>query len=134
MAENDHPSAVVGIGIDLVKIDEINDLDQRTGGSFVKQTFTEGEKTEAGKRPDPYEYLAGRYAVKEAVFKAIVSRCSAPFDFRIVETADDGTGKPFLVMNPGFRKICSEADVSRIFISISHDAGFAIAIAEAVGK
>ena len=53
MAENDHPSAVVGIGIDLVKIDEINDLDQRTGGSFVKQTFTEGERPKPGNAPTP---------------------------------------------------------------------------------
>lgn len=124
----------VGIGIDLVKINDLKDLDERTNHSFINRTFTEGEKKEAEKAANPYEYYAGRFAVKEAVYKAIVSRCSAPFDLRMIETANDETGKPFVVMSPGFREICKDADVDELLISISHEAGFAAAIAQAVGK
>lgn len=123
---------LVGVGIDLVNISVIKDLDERTHHSFTERTFTAGEKKEAERSPVPYEYYAGRYAVKEAVFKAIMFRCTEPFDFRIVETLSEADGRPYVVMSPEFRKICEDADVDCILISISHDGDLAVAIAEAV--
>ena len=136
MADNDRSSftGIVGVGIDLIVIQEIKELDERTRRSFTDRTFTQNEKDEAESLPDPYEYYSGRYAVKEAVYKAIASRCSEPFDFRMVETLSDADGKPHVTMNPEFRKVCEDAGIKEILISISHEGGFSIAIEEAVGE
>ena len=65
-------SNVIGVGIDLVSISEIKDLNERTKGAFVKKTYTEKELELASSASNYYEFLAGRFAVKEAVYKAIV--------------------------------------------------------------
>ena len=129
--ENGRPSGVAGVGIDLVAVAEIRELDERTGGAFTERTFTEEERRAAEKAPDPWEFYAGRYAVKEAVFKAIAPRCREPFDFRRIETVNEPSGRPCVVMTPELRRVCAGARVSGILVSISHAGGLAAAIAEA---
>ena len=63
--------SISGTGIDLVSISEIEELDKRTRGAFVERTFSDMEKAEADHSPDRYSFLAGRFAVKEAAFKAV---------------------------------------------------------------
>ena len=72
---------VKGIGIDLVSLPEFRRICDDWGASgragvdianaFVRRTFTAGELAQAAGRHDPCEFLAGRFACKEAVFKAV---------------------------------------------------------------
>lgn len=122
---------VKGIGIDLVSIREIMELDQRTKGSFFERTFGQMEKQEAERASDKYEYLAGRFAVKEAVYKAICSQdTEINFDFRIVETIRQENGAPRVLITDELQAIMHAAHIDKILISITNQGDLALAIAE----
>lgn len=97
------------IGIDLVEIArvELND-------SFLDAVLTEEEKKEyAELKTDKRrkEYVAGRFAAKEAVYK--VTQDSAYLHYAILH---DGSGKPYVKDHP------------ELEISIAHDGGIAVAV------
>lgn len=106
---------IIGIGCDIVDIQRIEKAMQKEG--FLR-ILSEEEKsifqTYAGKRKA--EWIAGRFAAKEAIYKAISHHISCSF-FEI-EILRDDEGAP----------ICN-MDGCHIHISISHEAKYAIAYA-----
>ena len=62
---------ISGIGIDLVSISQFAELDKQSKGALTERTFSAMEKAEAEKASDKYSFFAGRFAIKEAVFKAV---------------------------------------------------------------
>ncbi len=125
----------LGVGVDLVEIAEIKALNQQTRGAFVQSTFTPREQAEAESAPDPWVYLAGRFAVKEAVFKALAPLTpDKTFDFRMVETLRDPDGSPQVTQEGKLREIMQSAMVGRVLVSISNEAGYALAFAVAATK
>ncbi|MCR4831659.1 MAG: holo-ACP synthase [Pseudobutyrivibrio sp.] len=122
---------VLGVGIDLVSISEIRDLDERTKGAFVQKTYTARELEDAGVASNFYEFLAGRFAVKEAVYKAFCGNFpDVNFDFRKVETIKLQNGAPKVQPDVELLKIMADIGASNIFVSISNQGDFATAIAE----
>ena len=125
----------IGIGIDLVSVPELRKLDQRTKGAFSQRTFTDWELAEAELSQDFWVYLAGRFAVKEAVFKAVAHLLpEKSLDFRMVETLRQPDGAPQIVCSPALRAVLDSANVSGLLVSISNEADFAVAIVQAVGR
>ena len=61
--EHKAPGGIAGVGIDLVTVAEIRELDERTDGAFTARSFTVNEREAAERSAEPYEYYAGRYAV-----------------------------------------------------------------------
>ena len=126
-------SNVLGVGIDLVSISEIHDLDERLNRNFVRQTFTDRELKDADSALDYYQFLAGRFAVKEAVYKAICGNYpEINFDFRNVETIRISNGAPRFNGNENVLKILSQIGASDIKISISNQGDLVTAIAELI--
>ena len=131
---------IKGIGIDLVDLEEFRRLcdgfgadgekDLDAANAFVRRTFTPAELAQACGRHDSCEYLAGRFACKEAVFKALAPLASEGFDLRVVETIDAPTGQPVVTVDtPGFSAVCSEAGVSSVLVSVTNEGGYVEAIA-----
>ncbi len=126
---------ISGTGIDLVSVSEIEELDKRSHGAFVERTFSDMEKAEADNAPDRYSFLAGRFAVKEAAFKAVAHLIpEKTFDFRIVETKRNTDGSPEIVVNGSFADILKSAGVTKLLVSITNHAGLALAQVIAVSE
>ncbi|MCU1346952.1 MAG: acpS [Acidimicrobiia bacterium] len=85
-----------GIGVDAVEIDRFRATLARTP-SMVERLFSDGERADAARRPDPTERLAVRFAAKEAVMKALGVGLGA-IDFRDVEVSRADSGEPSLVI------------------------------------
>ncbi len=125
----------VGIGIDLVSVRQLQEMEQRTKGAFSARTFTPRELEEADRAQDRWVYLAGRFAAKEAVFKAVAHLLDEKtFDFRLVQTLSDPDGAPRVVCHGALRTIMDRANVSSLLISISNEQDYAVAIVQAVGR
>lgn len=128
---------VLGIGIDLVDLSEFRRLcgDCRNplnpeANAFVRRTFSEAEREQAASRHDPVEYLAGRLAVKEAVFKAMAHLVlSNDFDQRLITSLDDANGRPYVVMEDRLAEVLAQAGVADVQISISNENDYVVAIA-----
>ena len=97
------------IGVDIVKISriELNDL-------FINRILTTDEKEALLTRKSVEsrrEFVAGRFAAKEALFKA-----TGNAGYLHYSVLNDETGKPYVKNHP------------EIEISLSHDGGLAIAM------
>lgn len=60
---------VLGIGNDIIEVDRIRKASEED--RFTSRLFTEKERQYCLKHQDPAERLAGRFAAKEAVAKAL---------------------------------------------------------------
>ena len=94
-----------------------------------ERTFTPAELAQARSRHDVCQYLAGRFAVKEAVFKAVAPLTQEGFDLREVECLDAPTGQPEVVMDGALSEVYASAGVSSILVSVTNETGYVEAIA-----
>ena len=87
-----------GIGIDAVVVGDMAGLLERVSEGALFRMFTEKELSAAHEKSVPTEYLASRFAVKEAAFKAIAPNLSEKsFDYRRIETRNREDGSPYKI-------------------------------------
>jgi holo-[acyl-carrier protein] synthase len=110
---------ILGTGIDIIEIARIKKAIERWGDGFIDHVFNQEEIAYAKARKNPYQHFAGRFAAKEAVFKAVGDPKMGWKDLTITNDAD---GKPVCRYSAkGFNK--------KIFLSISHSKDYAVASA-----
>jgi phosphopantetheine--protein transferase-like protein len=125
---------VHGVGIDAVSIAETRRLMTVLDSVFERHTFTAAELAQSQTATDQAEYLAGRFAVKEAVFKAVAHLTpDGSFDPRVVTCLDGEDGRPTVVVSGELRTVLDAAAVSRLLVSITHEGDLAIAMVLAQG-
>lgn len=122
---------VVGVGIDLVEIASIALLFSQSGGQFLGRYFTEAELAFVDQDARRMQRLAGRFAVKEAVVKALGTGWGDGISWTEIEVFTLPSGAPSVLLSGGAAE--AAVHVSRWFISISYAGAFATAIAVAVG-
>lgn len=110
---------IVGIGVDIVDIEHMAKVVQKTP-RIVEKILTVSERVLYKKRSEKrqLEFLAGRYAAKEAFSKAMGTGIGQKVTFQNVSILNDNRGCPYIVESP-FK--------GRTFISISHSKKSAIA-------
>ena len=118
---------IVGIGVDLVEIKRIRQLIDRFGDAFLHKVFTPLERQEGMLRYNPAPYFAGRWAVKEAVAKALGCGIGADCGSIEVETCNGTAGKPVTRLSGNAAKTMEKLGGKNIHISLSHEANYAIA-------
>jgi holo-[acyl-carrier protein] synthase len=118
---------VIGIGIDIVDISRINTLLQKYGRRFLGRVFSLDEITYCMKRYDSATCLAGRFAVKEAAFKALSVGRSSGVPFKDI-TINMRDGAPQLTLRGKAHELSHRLGVVKHHVSISHDKGCAIAV------
>lgn len=119
---------VKGIGIDSVDIDEMRRLCSDLEGSFVRRVFTAAERAQAIERHDPAQVFAGKFAAKEAAFKALAQHTEEGFDLRIIETLEDANGAPHITLTGSIAPILQQTGVTELLVSITNERGLATAI------
>ena len=111
---------VLGIGTDIIEIDRIQKAIQRWGDGFLSHVFNEEEIEYAQKYKFSAPHFAGRFAAKEAIYKAIGNNKN--LSWKDIKILNDPNGKPYCVLSD--RKF-----VNKILISISHTRNYAVASA-----
>ena len=118
---------IVGIGVDIVDISRIQKLSDRFGERFLRRVYTEKETAYARSGANTAERLAGRFAVKEAVMKALGTGKTQGILWRDVETVRGRFGKPEVHLHGQAVKWAKLHGVATVFVSITHDGGKALA-------
>lgn len=106
------------IGIDIADIKRFEQI-KKPDFSLWERVFTESEWEYCFDKPNPHQHLAGIFAAKEAVMKAVGDDIMKRYDF--IEIMHESNGKPNIVLKT---KKTQELDVS-----ISHDGGIVVAVA-----
>ncbi len=116
------------IGIDLLKINRIKDMKERFGEKALKR-FLDDEEILLSK--DKIETLAGFYAAKEAISKALGCGISKECGFKDIKIYKDKKNKPHFKLS---KRVIENFDIIYTDLSISHDSGLVIAIAQIESK
>lgn len=109
---------ILGIGVDVCSVERVTAACARPG--FTDRVFTLAEQK------GNEQTLAGRFAAKEALAKALGAPAGLRWDD--CEVLSDETGRPSLVVTGTVAERVEELGVSRLHVSISHDAGVALAM------
>jgi holo-[acyl-carrier protein] synthase len=108
---------ILGNGIDIIEIERIERAINRWGDMFTEHVFTPDEIEWARKHKFPYPHYAGRFAAKEAIFKALGDPRVTWLDLNIY---NDPSGKPICNYSKNDFK-------DHIHLSISHTKIYAVA-------
>ena len=119
--------AIIGIGLDIVKISRIRTMTERWHTRFLHRLYTEEERRLSSRRVSPYAFLAGRFAAKEAILKASGTGWSDGVGWLNIEVLHDKAGRPCAKVNGRAETLLREAGVTGILVSVSHDGEYAIA-------
>lgn len=117
---------IIGIGTDIIEIERVEIAVKRTK-NFINKVFTENEIKLFESRGFKSEVIAGNFAAKEAISKAIGTGFRS-FGLRDIEILRDEFGKPIVNLSDKVYEILKQKDVN-IYISISHNRTNAIAYA-----
>lgn len=119
---------IIGIGNDIVEVKRIKRATERTE-SFVDKLLTAEEKERVIKVDKiKFESIAGIFAAKEAVSKALGTGFVA-FELRDIEVRKDKNGKPWVKLYGGALELCNQLGATHIHLTISHTKEYATAVA-----
>ena len=115
---------IVGIGVDLVDIPRFERSVQRTP-RLLERLFAPAERGRA------LRSLAARYAAKEALIKALGG--SDGVYWTEIEVTPEPSGRPVFTLSGSTAAVVAERGITALHLSMTHDAGVAVAyvIAEA---
>lgn len=114
--------------MDLVEVARIRRVLERHPG-FADRHFTEWEREHAAGLGEAtrFQFLAGRFAAKEAALKALGVGISGGVALAEVETGAAPSRAPLLRLRGAALRAAEEAGATQFQVSISHDGGFAVA-------
>lgn len=109
---------IVGIGIDVVDIARFERSLARTP-QLVERLFAESERNR------PARSLAGRFAAKESLIKALGGH--AVIRWHEMCVVQDAEGNPDFELSGRLAEHVRQLGIDRVHLSMSHDAGIASA-------
>lgn len=118
---------MIAHGIDLVDVSSTACLLAEPGNQFLMRCFTAGEQENAGNGVDRPHRLSGRFAVKEAVMKALGTGFGEGIGFLDIETITLASGAPSIVLHGEAKRRAELLGISSWLVSTSHEANMAIA-------
>lgn len=118
---------ILGIGIDTIEISRIKEAVE-LNSNFIDKLFSKNEIEYLKTRNLRAEYIAGRFAAKEAVSKALGTGFRG-FNLKDVEIDRNSLGKPIVTLKGKAKQIAEKSGRYKMHISISHDRHSAIAYA-----
>lgn len=124
---------LAGIGIDLVSISKLRSRIAKNP-AFLKYAFTPAEREWCEAYFDPAERYAGRFAAKEAFYKALPSHIQDQTDWLAVEIVPSDNGRPQIRLSPSCQDHLKASNIGEVLLSISHEDGFAAAFVVLCGS
>jgi holo-[acyl-carrier protein] synthase len=116
-------------GVDLIEISRIEEVVARHGKHYLERIYTPAEIEQCGKRA---ESLAGRFAAKEAVAKAL--GCGiGDVSWQEIEVLGDEQNAPMLTLHGMAEQRANELGLTNWSVSISHSQSHSVAFVIAIG-
>ena len=107
---------ILGIGIDIIEVERI--AKACSNERFLSRVFTEKELEYSLNKKNKFQHLAGRFAAKEAFFKALGKRVG----WRDIEIVNLPSGKPVIkILNPDY-------SFNKVHLSLAHLEKYALAV------
>lgn len=123
---------IKGIGTDIIEIERVTQSMQRTA-SFVNKVFTQKEHDLLAQKRFAKASIAGRFAAKEAVSKALGTGFRG-FELKDIEILRDDLDRPIVILHGGALERMKQIGGQSVHLSISHCKEYAVAYATIEGS
>lgn len=124
------------IGTDICNPKRIEQAFKRFGAKFLRRIFTSKEIEEinqlSSSKANFYQRIAGRFAAKEAVAKALETGIGGELSFQDFEIIKSSSGAPKVICNNKALTLLGNKGYKDIKVSISHEETLALAFAIAI--
>jgi holo-[acyl-carrier protein] synthase len=121
--------AIIGIGIDVADVARVAGAIARHGERFIGRVYTPQEADFCRRAGSPERSFAGRWAAKEAFYKALPPNAQPFASWRSVHILSDNGGRPRLyVCDERLKRELGEAGVTSIHLSITHERAHCAAV------
>jgi len=123
---------IVGLGMDIVRIDRVWAVLERKGPRALTRLFTAAEAERCHGSKHPPESFAARFAAKEAFFKALGTGWGIGGAWTEVEVVSAPSGAPTLRLSGRAAELARRAGADRIHLTLTHsdDSAAAVVILE----
>ena len=119
---------IYGTGVDIVEIARFQSFLEKGNDLLFQRLFTPGEIEYCANKKLSAQHYALRFAAKESFLKALGTGLRDGLSWQDIEVVNDPLGKPELRLQRRALEMFQEAGLSGCFLSMSHDAGCAIAM------
>ncbi|WP_250654834.1 holo-ACP synthase [Alkalimarinus coralli] len=120
---------VKGIGTDLVKVARIEEALAKHSERFASRILTPDEKLLFDAAPDSARYLAKRFALKEAIVKALGTGIAKGVGWQNISIANNEAGQPYAELNGRAEAVMVSKGASCLNISLSDEQDYVLAFA-----
>ena len=118
---------IFGLGTDVVEIARVQKALERWGERFARKILTGPELSRFRAHRLPANYLAKRFAAKEAFTKALGTGIHAPANWHGVWVLNLPSGKPVLEFSEPLQRLLSQRGVATAHLSLTDERGVAMA-------
>ena len=118
---------VLGIGIDVCKVERIAESLARFGERMERRLFTADELAYCRQHQDPLPHLAARFAAKEATSKALGTGIAGGIGWTQIEVVQPGGRVPTLRLSGAALERFTALGATKSHLSLSHDGGLGVA-------
>ena len=124
---------IVGLGMDLVRIDRVWAMIQRRPERALRRLFTDAEARRCAASRHPAESYAARFAAKEAFFKAVGTGLGRGGEWTDVEVVSLPSGAPTLRLTGRAAEAAAARGAIRVHLTLTHadETAAAVVILEA---
>lgn len=115
---------IIGVGLDVCEVSRMEKLVQ--DGRFLARFFSEQEQTYILGKGKAAASMAGIFAAKEALAKALGTGITA--DLRGISVLHDAYGAPYYSLQGEYARLAEDKRIDSFYLSITHDGGVAAAV------
>ena len=118
---------IFGVGTDVVEIERIQAALKRYGERFARRVLCQPELERFHGHRLPANYLAKRFAAKEAFTKALGTGIKAPANWHGVWVRNLASGQPVLEFSDALNALLKKRGITSAHVSLSDERGVAFA-------
>ena len=119
---------IYGTGVDIVEIARFDKFLKQGNDALFQRIFTQSEIDYCAGKKQCAQHYALRFAAKESFLKALGTGLRDGLSWKDMEVVNDKLGKPELRLYRRAEELFREAGLNTCHLSLSHDAGCAVAM------
>ncbi|WP_041245419.1 holo-[acyl-carrier-protein] synthase [Geotalea uraniireducens] len=119
---------IFGTGVDIVDISRFERFVHDGNVALLQRIFTPLELDYCAAKKHSAQHYALRFAAKEAFLKALGTGLRDGLSWKDMEVVNNQFGKPEMRLTGRALQLFAQAELSKSFLSLSHDGNFAVAM------
>lgn len=118
---------IFGVGTDIVQVSRMEENLAKHGDRFAERILTESEMKRYSTHVKPAQFLAKRFAAKEAAAKAFGTGFRDGLSLHHIVVINDENGRPSLELSGMAAQLAEQNQINRTHLSLSDEPNYAIA-------